>query len=334
MIVTKLGTKLTSITALTIIVIHFIAYLITKDSSLGSSGIILISMILTLISLTIVIAIFTKKRIVSPIFRMAQASQQMEKGIQHWVGMAYLSKSISMHRNDEIGNLASSFNHMVKVLGEKEKIRSILGKVVSDEIAKKMLNTKIKLEGENVNATILFLDIRNFTHLSESMQPIDVLSLLNISFTKITNIIEKHHGVVDKYIGDAVMALYGAPIASDKHSHDAVMAALDIVDSLEDINISLKGKGLPEINLGIGINTGKIVAGNIGSENRMNYTAIGDTVNIASRIQDLNKQYKTHIIVGEQTKINTPEINYRSIDKVQVKGKDKFIEIYEPTGIK
>lgn len=325
-IIFKLATTITVV----FLAVNVSIYLVMRHYLMEGAELVQFASLLTWAILLIVLSVFVQKKITQPISRLTQASQEMEKGIQHWIGMAYLSKSISMHRNDEVGELASSFNHMVKVLGEKEKIRSVLGKVVSDEVAKELLNKRIQLDGEERTATILFLDIRGFTHLSENMTPTDVLSMLNISFTKITEIIEQHHGVVDKYIGDAVMALFGAPIQSNNHAHDAIMAAMEIVDSLDSINTSLKIKGLPEINIGIGINTGSLVAGNIGSEKRMNYTVIGDTVNLASRIQDLNKKYGTRIIVGAATKIDAPRIKYRLIGESQVKGRDEAVSLYEP----
>lgn len=330
----KFITKLITTIVLVVMTVYLVTHFLTELYFLTTIGVLQIFATLTLVSLMIVLTVFVRKQITTPISRLIQASRDMEKGIHHWVGVAYLSKSISLHHRDEVGELASSFNHMVKVLGEKEKIRSILGKVISDDIAKELVSKKIRLEGEEKNASILFVDICDFTYLSETMKPTDVLSMLNTSFTKITEIIEQHHGIVDKYIGDAVMALFGVPIESDNHSSNALLAALEIVDSLDTINNTLKEHGLPEINIGIGINSGIVVAGNIGSETRMNYTVIGDSVNLASRLQNLNRQYGTQIIVGEATKIATPQIEYRLIGQVEIKGRVEEVSIYEPLRIK
>jgi len=330
----SLITKLIATILLVVVAVYLVTYFFTELYFLTTAHAIQLFATLILASLIIALIIFIRRQITAPISRLTQASRDMEKGIHHWVGVAYLSKSISLHRGDEVGELASSFNHMVKVLGEKEKIRSILGKVVSDDVAKELVSKKIRLEGEEKSASILFVDIRDFTHLSETMQPTDVLSMLNTSFTKITELIEQHNGIVDKYIGDAVMALFGVPIESDNHGSDALLAALEIVDSLSTINKSLREKGLPEINIGIGINSGTVVAGNIGSETRMNYTVIGDSVNLASRLQNLNREYGTQIIVGESTQIATPQIEYRIIGKVGVKGRVEEVSIYEPLRLK
>lgn len=307
-------------------------YLLMRHYSIEGVEQIQIAALLTWAALIMALSIIVHRKITLPISRLTQASQEIEKGVQHWIGTAYLSKSISMHSNDEIGELASSFNHMVKVLGEKEKIRSLLGKVVSDEVASELLNKRVKVEGEERVATILFLDIRGFTRLSENMSPVDVLSMLNISFAKITEIIEQNRGVVDKYIGDAVMAVFGAPISSSNHANEAIRAAIEIVESMESINSQLTNNGLPNIDFGIGINSGKLVAGNVGSERRMNYTVIGDVVNLASRIEGLSKKYGARVIVGETTKQEAPRFQYRHMGESYVKGRDKPVSLFEPTG--
>ena len=326
----RLIIKLAGIITLVVLFVHGVIYAVAYYYSLAGIGIIKYSALITGIALITVLSLFVKKKILHPISRLTDAVKQMEKGALHWVGIAYLSRSIYLNRNDEIGELASSFNHMLKDLGEKEKIRSLLGKVVSDEVANELLETGIKLEGEEKVSTILFLDIRNFTRLSENMQPTDVLLMLNTIFATVGDIIERHHGIVDKYMGDEVMALFGLPVESDHHGRDAVIAALEIVDSMVTTNKSLEQKGLPKINIGIGMNTGTVVAGNTGSKARMNYTVIGDTVNLASRFQSLNKEHGTQIIVGEATKMATPEINYRCLGEVGVRGRVETVSIYEP----
>lgn len=328
-----LVTKLVITTILVVTIITLISHLMTRWYLPDGPTLEIESSILILLALLAVLVPFFRKQVVTPITRLTNASHEMERGFQHWIGTAYLSKSISMNRGDEISELATSFNHMVKVLGEKEKIRSILGKVVSEEVAEELLVKRIRMEGEERSATIMFVDIRNFTSLSERMQPTNVLSMLNICFTKITDIIEQHHGIVDKYIGDSVMAIFGVPLESTHHGHNALVASLEIINSLKTINKNLANRGLPLVDVGIGINTGPVVAGNIGSEKRMNYTVIGDSVNLASRLQELNREYGTHIIVGETTKNIVPEATYRPIGQAQIKGRNVPVSLYELTGI-
>jgi len=324
-------TRLAGIITLVVLFVHGGIYAVAHHYSLAGIGILKYSALITGIALVLVLCLFLKNWILHPILRLTDAVKQMELDSLHWVGIAYLSKSIYLKRNDEIGDLAYSFNHMLKDLGEKERIRSMLGKVVSNEVANELLETKIKLEGEQKISTILFLDIRNFTRLSENMSPTDVLLMLNTVFATVAEIIERNHGVVDKYIGDEVMALFGCPIESDYHARDAVIAALEIVDSMPATNKSLEQKGLPTIDIGIGLNTGPVVAGNTGSKARMNYTVIGDTVNLASRFQSLNKEYGKQIIVGEATKTAAPEFNYRFLGEIEIRGRVEIVAIYEPT---
>lgn len=233
-------------------------------------------------------------------------------------------------REDEIGDLAKAVNIMAAGLEEKEKVRNLLGKVVSNEIAEELLNNEIELGGEEREVSILFCDIRGFTSLSETMAPAELLNLLNRYFNRITGVIEANQGVVDKYIGDAVMALFGAPIARPNHAELAVNAAIGMVRALEDFNREIQAELGIQLNMGIGINTGKAVAGNMGSESRMNYTLIGDAVNIASRLEGLTKTYQTAIIVSGSTAEAVKTIQWQDLGQAEVKGKSLQIQLFKP----
>jgi adenylate cyclase len=202
--------------------------------------------------------------------------------------------------------------------------------VVSPEIANELLRGEIELGGEEKVATILFSDIRGFTKACEGEKPERILTLLNIYLTEVANIIEERNGVVDKFIGDAVMALFGAPVASDRDPQNAVQAALDMCIMLRRLNVDLEARGYLNLDIGIGINTGPLVAGNMGSENRLNYTVIGDNVNLSSRLEGLTKFYGVKVIVSETTYSLCEGIPFLFIDHVRVKGKKSAVRIFAP----
>lgn len=242
------------------------------------------------------------------------------------------SEPVKVEQEDEIGKLAGSFNHMVKGLIERDRVRSLLGKVVSSAIAEELLKKEIELGGEEREVTILFSDLRGFTTLCERHTPQEILSFLNDYFTRISAVIEANGGVVDKYIGDAVMALFGAPLKDEDDAARSVRTALGMRQALIGLNAEFEAKGLPRLSLGVGVNTAMVVAGNMGSTTRLNYTVIGDGVNLASRLEGLSKKYGVEIIVSASTRALAPGFVYRELDIVRVKGKNEPVGIYEPVG--
>ena len=233
---------------------------------------------------------------------------------------------------------ASFFNRFLNTDREKKEIRAIFSKYVSKDVLDEILKdtSKVKLGGEEKDVTIFFSDIRNFTTLSEGMSPSHLTNFLNKYLTRMTNIILKRKGVVDKYIGDAIMSFWGAPIDDEDHALDAVLTCLDIIDSLDEFNEESKKSGDPEIGIGIGLNTGKVTVGNMGSEARFNYTIMGDAVNLASRLEGQTKTYRVKILISESTKnkINAEDvekykISIRELDRITVKGKTKPVTIFE-----
>ena len=201
--------------------------------------------------------------------------------------------------NDEMGALGDSFNAMAASLREKEFMRDTFGKIVTPQIRDYLLTKNVTLGGESLDVTVMFCDIRGFTTLSEKMPPEKIVSLLNEYFTGLETCVARHGGVINKYIGDAIMVLFGAPIPSAAHAQDALLAALDMRAALAQMNKGWTERGLPEIHFGIGIHSGPVLAGNIGAANRMEYTVIGDTVNTASRIEGLCKLYQKDLLVSQ-----------------------------------
>lgn len=223
---------------------------------------------------------------------------------------------------------------------QKRKIKNAFSKYVSHTLVEQIVRNpdKLKLGGEKKEITIFFSDIRGFTTISEKLKPEQLVHILNEYLTAMTNIIMNHNGLVDKYIGDAIMALWNVPLDENKHAELACIASLEMKNKLAELNNKWHQEN-PELketlNIGIGLNTGEAIIGNVGSEERFDYTAIGDCVNLASRIEGLNKNYRTNTIISENTLKSLKEIGaenkfiLRELDYVSVKGKKEPIKIYE-----
>jgi adenylate cyclase len=219
---------------------------------------------------------------------------------------------------------------------KKKQLGAMFGQYVPPELVAQMSQSDeaFSLQGESREMTVFFSDVRGFTTISESQDPQALCEIINAIFTPSTQIIHEAHGTIDKYIGDAIMAFWGAPMHDPHHAAGAVHAALNVVKMLAILQQEFIGKGWPAIDMGIGINTGMMNVGNMGSQFRMAYTVMGDAVNLGSRLEGLTKQYGVKIIVSEATKMAAPEFVYRELDRVRVKGKHKPITIYEPIGLK
>ena len=267
-------------------------------------------------------SVYIARKITKPIRQLTDCAERVQQGD--------FEGRVTVDRVDEVGVLAQAFNHMLKGLEERDLVSKLLGKVVSPEIAQELLKKGVELGGEEKEVTILFSDIRGFTSLCEGQSATAVLRLLNAYLTEMSTIVEQHDGVVDKYIGDALMALFGAPIESDKSATQAVKAGLAMLDGLKRVNKLFLEQGLSQVDIGIGINTDTVVVGNMGSKNRLNYTVIGDGVNLSSRLEGLTKFYGVKILVNETTRMRTVGIEFREIDRVCVKGKDQAVTIYQP----
>ena len=188
----------------------------------------------------------------------------------------------------------------------------------------------VTFTGETKEMSVLFADIRNFTTISERLHVTELKELLNDFFTPMTGIIFDAQGTIDKYIGDLVMAFWGAPLSDPDHRTHAVGAAMKMLKTLEEMRPEFVARGLPEIYIGIGINSGVMNVGDMGSVYRRAYTVLGDAVNLGARLEGLTKYYGVSLLVGEKTRDGCDEYLYRYIDKVMVKGKDEPIRIYEP----
>lgn len=211
-------------------------------------------------------------------------------------------------------------------------ITSVFGKYVSPLVIDTLIKNpdKIKLGGEKRNITIFFSDIRGFTPISEKLEPENLVKLLNEYLDEMTSIIRKDEGLVDKYMGDAIMAFWGAPLENPNHEEMACSSSLEMIDKIKELQQKWKKEDIPSFDIGIGINSGEAIVGNMGSSKRFDYTAIGDNVNLASRMEGLNKYYGTNIIITENTyKTVKDKFEIRKLDAVKVKGKKKPIFVYE-----
>ena len=214
----------------------------------------------------------------------------------------------------------------------KEKVKSAMGKYMSQDVMKRIVMNidNLGLGGKKATVTVLFSDIRGFTSLSETMSAEQVSEILNEYFTEMEPIVAKHNGIINKFIGDAVMAIFGEPIQDKNHALNAVRCGYEMLVKVKELQRKWASEGKPKIDIGVGINTGEVFVGNIGSINRMEYTVIGDTVNLASRLESYNKIYKTSMLIGSTTYEATKNyIEVIKISDVEIRGKAHKMDIYE-----
>ncbi len=230
--------------------------------------------------------------------------------------------------------LQMSYGFFVESRG-KRQLAHLFGQYVPPELVEEMSKKmdEIKLDGEMREMSVLFSDVRGFTTISESLEPKELTDYINAFLTPITRVIHDNRGTIDKYMGDAVMAFWGAPLEDKQHALHALNSAIDIVKRMKSLRKEFSEKQWPEIYVGIGVNSGVMNVGNKGSEFRVDYTILGDAVNLGSRLEGLTKVYGVDIITSEYTKHAVPEFEYRELDRVRVKGKNKPVTIFEPLGL-
>ncbi|MDK2123216.1 CHASE2 domain-containing protein [Parachitinimonas caeni] len=221
---------------------------------------------------------------------------------------------------------------------KKRQMASLFGQYVPPELVGKMAEDpeKYTMDGQSRELTVLFSDVRSFTTISESMDPKELSRFMNEFLTTLSEVIRsKYLGTIDKYMGDCVMAFWGAPIYDPDHATNAVLAGIEMQRAIAELGPKLKEKGWPEIHIGVGINTGRMTVGDMGSQIRKAYTVMGDAVNLASRLEGITKQYGVGMIVGEATRNAVGDtVIFRELDRVKVKGKEDPVAIFEPVGRK
>ncbi|HVT35946.1 MAG TPA: adenylate/guanylate cyclase domain-containing protein [Nevskiaceae bacterium] len=219
----------------------------------------------------------------------------------------------------------------------KREISKLFGQYVPPELVEEMAATPeaISMEGESRDMTVLFSDVRNFTSISEKLDAKELAAMMNAYLSKQTGVVQKHRGTIDKYIGDAIMAFWGAPLADKDHALNAVTSAMQMVSAVRELDADFEKRGWPKLSIGVGVNSGKMNVGNMGSSFRMAYTVMGDAVNLGARLEGLTKKYGVSLLISDDTRNALPsDWAFREVDFVRVKGKNEPVGIYEPMGPK
>lgn len=280
--------------------------------------------LLLTIAASLFIGYVSASRIGRPIKALIEASQEVAAG--------NLELHLDHPARDEIGQLTRSFNNMVAQLRQRRYLEDLFGRYVGDNIAQRLLNGEAELGGQRVWATALFADIRDFTAFTQKVDLNALLDELNEYYATMQRVIDAHGGVVNKFGGDSMLALFGVPIPSPNHAQQAVDATMAMMEELSELNRQRLARGVAPIRIGIGVNTGEMIVGNLGSEKRREYTVLGDSVNLAKRFSDLNKEtpFET-VFMGESTLSHLETVTALQIDDlglVRVKGKVEPVRVY------
>lgn len=276
--------------------------------------------------LCILIAFLFARSFTRPLKALTEAARAVESGE---LGRA----KVQLTARDELGRFALTFNAMIDGIQARQRERDIFGRMVSPEVREKLLNGELKLGGENLRVSVLFSDIRGFSTMSERMSPHDVVLLLNEYLTEMTEAVRPFGGYVNNFIGDAIVVVFGAPDARSDCEWSAICAAQAMKQRLRELNARRAELGDPPLQTGIGISTGKVVAGQIGSLERFMYTVIGDAVNVAARLEDLTKRFEGNPILLNATTWQGSKAHHHEIRLVdegpqQVKGREEPVHVY------
>jgi adenylate cyclase len=258
-----------------------------------------------------------------PIFRLVAGTRAIAEG--------NFQINLPVTSSDEIGTLTESFNQMARSLREKEMIKRAFTRYVAREVVEEVLKDpeQLGLTGERREVTVLFCDIRGFTSVAERLSPEEVVILLNEFYTLMIETTFKHDGTLDKFLGDAVMAVFGAPIAHPDHAIRAVRTAIDMRNGIAELNERRVTQGKVPIGIGVGLSLGEVVAGTVGTEDRMEYTVIGDSVNLAARLVDQARP-AGRILISQRTYEAVREfVDVKDLGPLKVKGKEEEVEVYE-----
>jgi adenylate cyclase len=280
-------------------------------------------------ALGLIVAGFVTRSLVEPVKRLLGGTRAVEAGD--------LDVEILVQTHDELATLATSFNHMVGGLREKERIRETFGQYVDPRIVRSLLENRMLADkGERQVMSVFFSDLAGFTRMCEGLTPDAAVRFLNRYFSMMSDVVRSQQGIVDKYIGDSVMAFWGPPFTEPAdHARLCCIAALEQMARMDDFRAALPElfgvrSGLPEVNVRMGIASGDVTVGNIGSETSRGYTVIGDTVNLASRLEQANKFYGTRILVSEGTRdLAGDTLAFREIDSLRVSGKQEPVRVFE-----
>ncbi len=261
----------------------------------------------------------------APIEKLADVTEEVAKG-------NFAVKS-NVRSRDEVGELARSFDQMIEGLQERDKVKNLLNKFHGSTVTEDLLKGDVQLGGSRKDVTVFFSDIRDFTKFSEGHTPEEVVDMLNEYFQIMVGIINRNQGIVDKFIGDAIMAVWGAPHGGDRDAHNAVKACLEMRQALAQLNELRVGRGQVPIRIGMGLHSGDAISGTIGSDERMEYTVIGDSVNQASRIEASTKAFGTDLLLSDAVAERVgAEFMVEEAGRAEVKGKSKPLIMYKVRG--
>ncbi len=277
-----------------------------------------------LLGIAVLVATQIAARLARPIMNLESAARRVAAGD--------LNVAVPVESGDEIGRLGIAFNQMTEGLRDRERIRQTFRRYMAPEIVDYLLShpEAQALGGERRTLSVLFSDLVGFTTVAEDMEPEAVVAQLNEYFTEVSRRIVERGGTIDKYLGDAVMAFFGAPVHRADHPARACLAALDHLAALDTLRPKWAAAGQAALSVRVGVNTGEMIIGNIGGEEGRDYTVIGDAVNLASRLEGVNKEYGTRILITESTWLEAKDaVAWREIDVVRVKGKARGVRIYE-----
>jgi adenylate cyclase len=264
---------------------------------------------------------------------MSRAIRQLQSAQKLLDQRNYIHAEVSP-TGDELEDLAQGFNLMVDRLKEADAIKATMGKYMARKVMAHILKEKMSMGGEKLAVTILFSDLRGFTGISERMDPKALVGLLNEYFTEMVDAVLVQDGVVDKYIGDAIMVVFGAPEPEADDALRAVRSAVAMRRALARLNVRLAERGIPALRTGIGIHTGEVIAGSIGHEEQRQYTVIGDAVNLASRLETATKDLGVNILISEHTyQIVKAHVVARPVKEITVKGRAQPVTTYEVQGL-
>ena len=276
---------------------------------------------LVVLAIAIAASIVVGRKVSTPIKALVKAAESIEGGKFNNV------PNLAHSRIRELDDAGDAFNNMVKGLRERQLIRETLGRFVPEEVASSLLAGGGDIEPTQTEATVLFCDIESFTQLTESLGPIRIVEVLNAYFSAMVNVLEDYGGVVTQFQGDAILATFNVPIINPQHANNAVAAAAEMLARVSN-NLFARQK----LNMRIGINTGTVVAGAIGAEGRLNYTVHGDAVNLAARLESMNKQHGTRLMVSANTVKLADRFSFTELTKTAVRGQSQSITLYTLDG--
>ncbi len=298
------------------------------DQGLGSPAVVFESMagflrvlgvysLVTALILTLLVAL----NLIRPLRNINAVVQRVRRGD--------FSGRVQVMSNDEIGYTGEAINLMTEGLAEREMIKETFGKYVARQVRDEILAGRVTLDGEFKEVTLLFSDLRDFTPMVEAMEPKQVVSVINRYFGQMTRAISENQGLVLQYVGDAIEAVFGAPLPQEGHQRNAASAALAMRARLEELNRQLASEGVAPLRHGVGIHTGQVLAANIGSPERLSYALVGDTVNLASRISDLTKRFNADVLVSASTAAALDDsFDLKPLPPAEVKGKSGPVTVF------